>query len=523
MSVTLASERVMNLAEFLSQTSRRDPGGLALAWGDLRLTWAALDARVSALALHLARDHGVQPGDRLLVQSPNCNQLFELMFACFRLGAVYVPVNFRLMPQDVAKLAQSSGAVGFVHHSDFADHAAACREASAALRFCSDIRNLEAGIAQHQHQPCRNAPVLRDTPCWLFYTSGTTGLPKGAILTHGQMAFVINNHLCDLMPGLRHGETALVVAPLSHGAGVHHLAMVARGVTSVLSDSPRFDAAEIWRLIEDWRVVTMFTVPTILKMIVEADPDRAFDSSTLRFVIYAGAPMYRADQIRALNRLGPVLVQYYGLGEVTGAITVLPPHLHSTGPDFRIGTCGLPRTGMLIEVQDASGQALPPGETGEICVIGPAVVAGYHDNPAATDAAFRDGWFRTGDLGHMDAEGYLYLTDRASDMFISGGSNIYPREIEEKILALDHVAECAVLGVPDARWGEAGFAIVVLRPGVAPDEAGLRSALAASLASYKLPRHIRFFEALPKTGYGKISKKDLRQELRRRGFLPEDQ
>jgi fatty-acyl-CoA synthase len=377
MSVTPASLRVMNLADFLTQAARRDPEGLALVWGGLRLTWAALDARVSALALHLSQDHGLCPGDRLLVQAPNSNQLFELMFACFRLGVIYVPVNFRLLPQEVARLAESARPAGMVHHTDFADHAAACRAAAPGLRFCltigaaEDGAGVEAGIARHLGHACANAPVLRDTPCWLFYTSGTTGLPKGAILTHGQMAFVLNNHLCDLMPGLRHGETALVVAPLSHGAGVHHLAMVARGVTSVLPESPRFDAAEIWRLIRDWRVVTMFTVPTILKMIVEAEAARPVDAASLRFVIYAGAPMYRADQIRALNLLGPVLVQYYGLGEVTGAITVLAPDQHSSGPEFRTGTCGLPRTGMLVEVQDPHGRALSPGQTGEVCVIGP--------------------------------------------------------------------------------------------------------------------------------------------------------
>ena len=189
----------------------------------------------------------------------------------------------------------------------------------------------------------------------------------------------------------------------------------------------------------------MFTVPTILKMMVEHPAVDRYDHSSLRYVIYAGAPMYREDQKAALKKLGKVLVQYFGLGEVTGNITVLPPELHDPedGPQARIGTCGFERTGMQVSIQDDDGRELKPFETGEICVIGPAVFAGYYDNPEANAKAFRDGWFRTGDLGHMDEEGFVYITGRASDMYISGGSNIYPREVEEKILTHPAIGEVA--------------------------------------------------------------------------------
>ena len=192
-----------------------------------------------------------------------------------------------------------------------------------------------------------------------------------------------------------------------------------------------------------------------------------YDHSSLRFIIYAGAPMYREDQKAALKKLGKVLVQYFGLGEVTGNITVLPPTLHDPedGPHARIGTCGFERTGMQVSIQDDDGRELKPFETGEICVIGPAVFAGYYDNPEANAKAFRDGWFRTGDLGHMDEEGFVYITGRASDMYISGGSNIYPREVEEKILTHPAIGEVAVLGVPDPFWGEVGVAVCVAREG----------------------------------------------------------
>jgi fatty-acyl-CoA synthase len=247
-----------------------------------------------------------------------------------------------------------------------------------------------------------------------------------------------------------------------------------------------------------------------------------YDHSSLRYVIYAGAPMYRRDQKAALNRLGKVLVQYFGLGEVTGNITVLPPDLHDPedGPHARIGTCGFERTGMQVSIQGDDGSELKAFETGEICVIGPAVFAGYYDNPEANAKAFRDGWFRTGDLGHMDEEGFVYITGRASDMYISGGSNIYPREVEEKILTHPAIGEVAVLGVPDSFWGEVGIAVCVAREGADPvTELELAGYLATRLPRYKMPKRFFLWDALPKSGYGKVPKRLVRDELEARGLI----
>ncbi len=203
--------------------------------------------------------------------------------------------------------------------------------------------------------------LTRDDICWLFFTSGTTGKPKAAMLTHGQLGFVINNHLADLVPGITHEDASIVVAPLTHGAGVHQMLMVARGAATILPAAANFDAGEIWSLIEQWRVCTMFTVPTILKMMVEAPQRADYDTSCLSHIVYAGAPMYRSDQITALEALGPVLVQYFGLGEVTGTITQLPTYEHSVGADMRVGTCGFARTGMQVEIQGPEGQPMAPG------------------------------------------------------------------------------------------------------------------------------------------------------------------
>jgi fatty-acyl-CoA synthase len=297
----------------------------------------------------------------------------------------------------------------------------------------------------------------------------------------------------------------------------------ARGVATVLLPTERFDIDEAFRLIERYRVTNFFTVPTILKMLVEHPAADRYDHSSLRYIIYAGAPMYREDQKAALKKLGKVIVQYFGLGEVTGNITVLPAALHDEedGPEVKLGTCGFERTGMQVSIQDDTGRELNPFETGEICVIGPAVFAGYYDNPEANAKAFRDGWFRTGDLGHMDTEGFVYITGRASDMYISGGSNVYPREIEEKILTHGGVAEVAIVGVPDPLWGEVGYAVCVARPEATLTEADLIDFLAGKIAKYKMPKRFLIWDALPKSGYGKVPKRLVKDELIARGLMPE--
>ena len=521
------SRRVMNLSHLLRQCARRHGGAVGLAWGEARWTWADLDRRVDAAAAGLAA-RGVAKGDRVLVQSRNCNAMIESMFACFRLGAVWVPANFRQTPEEVAGLAETAGASVMVCGAGFPAHAAAVQACLPgmlviAIGAAGFGEPWDAMVAGHDGQALPDAAVEHDDPCWFFFTSGTTGRPKASVLTHGQMAFVVNNHICDLMPGLSHRDVSLVLAPLSHGAGVHFLVQVARCVPSILPAGDRLDPEEAWALVAQWRVTNLFTVPTIVKMLTEHPAVDRHDHSSLRHVIYAGAPMYREDQKYALGKLGPVLVQYFGLGEVTGAITVFPPELHhrEDGPQARAGTCGHERTGMQVSIQDDAGLEVAPFETGEICVCGPAVFAGYYDNPDANAKAFRDGWFRTGDLGHMDEEGFVFITGRASDMYISGGSNVYPREVEEKVLRHPAIAEVAVLGMPDRVWGEAGVAVCVLRDGAGLTGPELLAWLEGQVTRYKLPRDVVFWDALPKSAYGKITKRLIRAELEARAGAPD--
>ncbi len=520
-----------NLARLLSHTARLWPDKVGLIQGEQQWTWAQIDARVDALVAAL-RGLGLQKGDRILMQSRNNLALFESGWAAFRMGCVWVPINFRLIPDEVAYLGASSGAVVMLAEPMFAAHAMAARAASPVLRQVLWIGEAPAGelsyealVAQHLGAVVMDArfeaTVTQDDPLWFFYTSGTTGKPKAGILTHGQMSFVVTNHLADLIPGTTEQDVSIAVAPLSHGAGIHALLNVARGAATVLLPSEKMDPELVWQLIARHRVSNLFTVPTIVKMLVEHPAVDQYDHSSLRFMIYAGAPMYRADQRLALQKLGKVLVQYFGLGEVTGCITVLPAHMHSADdadPNAHIGACGKPRTGMEVAVLDAQMRPVATGEVGEICCRGPAVFAGYHDNPDATAEALRGGWFHTGDLGVLDARGLLFITGRESDMYISGGSNVHPREAEEVLLTHPGVAEVAVLGVPDRSWGEVGVAVVVRRPGTEPVTVeALLAFVDGRLARYRWPRQIFFWQVLPKSGYGKITKNDVRAQLFERG------
>jgi acyl-CoA synthetase (AMP-forming)/AMP-acid ligase II len=503
-----------NLACLLRQSAERYPARPGLIWGDRRWSWAALRRRVDNAAAGLAA-LGLQRGDRVLVHARNSNALFESMWAVWTLGAVWVPSNHRLSPAEIAYLAGSCRARAHLFDDIYPDHAAAAREANPAAQIHLTVSGWNT-LAETDAAALPLADMDRDDPAWFFYTSGTTGRPKAGVLTHGQMAFVVTNHLCDLMPGTTERDVSLVVAPLSHGAGIHALTQVARGAASVLPPGDRLDPEVAWALVAEHRVTNMFTVPTILTMLTRHDAVDRYDHSSLRYIIYAGAPMYRADQVHALRKLGPVLVQYFGLGEVTGNITVLPPHRHSVDdddPECPPGTCGQARTGMDVAILAADGVRLPPGETGEICVRGPAVFAGYFENAAANAASFRHGWFNTGDLGHLDARGFLFITGRASDMYISGGSNVYPREIEEALLLHPAVAEACVVGVPHPKWGECGVAVLVARDGAAIEPAAVLASLDGRLAKYKWPARVEVWDALPRSGYGKVPKAEVKRLL----------
>ena len=313
--------QVMNLARLLTHTAWLFPERVALIHGEQRWTWREVDARVDAMVDAL-RARGLKKGDRILVHSRNNLQMFESCWVAFRLGCVWVPTNFRLTPPEVAYLGASSGAVAMIAESAFAGHVDVVRAATPTLTQVVWIgaapdgqADYESLVQQHQGQHPAEATVDTDDPLWFFYTSGTTGRPKAAVLTHGQMAFVVTNHLADLIPGTTERDCSIAVAPLSHGAGIHMLLNVARGAATVLMPGETLDPERFWQLVEQHRVSNLFTVPTIVKRLVEHVSVDRHDHRWLRYLIYAGAPMYRADQKLALQKLGPVLVQYFGRSE----------------------------------------------------------------------------------------------------------------------------------------------------------------------------------------------------------------
>lgn len=501
----------MNIGRFLTHAAGRKPNHPALIHRNQTISYNDLNTRTDGLA-HALVEMGVGAKDRVLIHSNNHPDMVVALYAVWKTGAVIVPTNFRASPSDIVKMAHASGATTFIGNMAFANHL----EAMADDGCCRDKTLIIDGslndvIKPHTTKgPFVEASVLRDDPAWFFFTSGTTGFPKCAVLTHGQMGFVLNNHVADLMPGLRWHDASLVVAPLSHGAGLHLFVQISQCATNVLMPDDRFDVATAFCLIEKHKVSNLFTVPTIVKRMVDDEAVTRYDLSSLKHVVYAGAPMYRADQVKALEVLGPVIVQYFGLGEVTGAITVLPADEHTTDDTkMRVGSCGYPRTGMEVTILAPDGKRLEAGETGAIGVRGGAVFSGYLDNPSANAESFVDGWFLTGDIGYLDTDGYLYLTGRKSDMYISGGSNIYPREIEEVLLTHPDIDEVAIVGVPDHDWGEAGVAVIV----GTVDINNLRPWIAGRVARYKQPRDIFIWDALPKSGYGKVEKKTVRQML----------
>jgi fatty-acyl-CoA synthase len=462
---------------------------------------------------------GVGKGDAVLVQSRNCLEMLESIFSIWKIGAAWVPTNFRIHHSEITHMAELSDASVLICSNEFPDHASAARAAGVAHVVTIGL----ARSGEHSYDELVNANfgsvfksvgVEADDMCWLFFTSGTTGRPKAAVLTHGQMAFVLNNYLCDMAPDITEEDTSLVLTPLSHSAGLNQMAMITRGVTSVLTQSKNFDLDEVFGLIEKHRIANCFAVPTMIATMTSDPRISNYDLSSLRNVIYAAAPMLREHQKVALKQLGSCLTQYYGLGEVTGNITVLPARDHKIeDSEFRSGTAGYARTGMQIDIQDESGVSLPTGQVGEICVIGPAVFNGYYRNEEANARSFRNGWFRTGDLGYMDDQGFLFISGRTSDMFISGGSNVYPLEIEEKIAAHPAVREACVLGMPDKKWGEVGHAVVSLQQGATLTKEELDSFLKERLASYKIPRVLHIVDELPKSAYGKITKNLVREYL----------
>jgi acyl-CoA synthetase (AMP-forming)/AMP-acid ligase II len=510
----------MNVGQLLANAARRHPTRPAVRWGERRLDYATLDRRTNALARALV-GLGAARGDRVGVLMRNRPEMLEAMFACFKGGFCLVPLNSRFTEVDVAYHVDDSGAVAVL-----TDDEGASVVLGAAGRGPTRLEVVVAGdggapagayghddlIGNTDDAPA-TVPVGRDDLAWLFYTSGTTGRPKGAMLTHGNLAFATASWLADLTPMTEHDVT-LHAAPLSHGAGFHALAATARAAQQVIPPSPRFEPGAILELVVEAGVTNTWMVPTQIVMLLDHVGDRAPVLPALQRVVYGGAPFAPADLRRALEVFGPVFVQLFAQGETPMTATVLPAADHAAAlagdrPE-RLASAGYARPGMDVRVLDADDAELPPGEVGEVCVQGPAVMAGYWQRPDESAATLRNGWLHTGDLGRFDEHGYLYLLDRAKDLIITGGSNVYAVEVEAALADHPAVHEAAVVGVADRTWGETVVAVVIGDPASA---AALTEHCAAVLAAYKRPRRYVFVDELPRNAYGKVLKRELRDRF----------
>lgn len=511
----------MNTGHLISQARERNPDGTAFVWGEETLSYGEVARRVDALAASL-RSLGLQRGDRVAVFMPNCPQLLEIYFAVWQVGGSVAPLNAQFVPDEVVYHVEDCRArmIFFGDESREAmfkvwDKTDAVEEYICLENPAEGQRDYETMIREHVGAPQQIEEVSGGDPAWLFYTSGTTGKPKGAVLTHDNLSFVTVGWCADLMH-LEPEDVGLHAAPLTHGAGLHALALTAKAATQIIPTVPGFEAETFFDEVERHRVTNTWLVPTQIKRLIVSPALEQYDLSSLQYVVYGGSPMYVEDTKEALRKIGRVFVQLYGQGETPMTATYLRREDHlADGPEElvrHLASCGHTRTGMEVKILDEEDKELPRGEMGEICVRGPSVCKEYWERPEETAETLRDGWLHTGDLGNMDEHGYIYLVDRKKDMIISGGTNIYPREVEEVMLLHPAVQEVSVFGVPDESWGEATKAVVVLEPGDNVDAEELMDFCVERMASYKKPKSVDFADELPKSAYGKVLKRELRAQ-----------
>lgn len=509
----------MNPAVWVERHGRRMPDGPALAEGErVHATWAEFAARLGATAGGLRDTFGLSPGDRVAIVMRNRPEYLEAMFAIWHAGLVVVPVNARLHRDEIAYILEHSESAVAVTDDDHAE------DVESLVGTVASLRAVVVAPGERWDRLTSSSPValvdrLAGDPAWLFYTSGTTGRPKGATLTNRNLMMMSLSYFADI-DALSAQDAILHAAPISHGSGLYGLPHIARGAVSVVPESGGVDGDEIATLVRRWPGTSFFAAPTMVKRLSGDAAIASGDLSNLKTIIYGGAPMYLADLQDALGVFGPRLAQIYGQGETPMTITGLSKADHADRDHPRwidhMQSVGLPRTDVEVRVVDDDDRALPVGEIGEVVVRGDVVMPGYWNQPEATAEALRGGWLHTGDVGSFDTDGYLTLRDRSKDLIISGGMNIYPREVEEALLRHPGVSAVAVVGRPDAEWGEAVIAFVVAgeSDAGAPTVADLDRACLDSIARFKRPKEYRFVDSLPTNNYGKVVKRELRDQLR---------
>jgi len=495
----------MNLACWLEKWGRAAPERTAISLGGARYSsyrsWAARSRALAGSLRALCR-----PDDRVAIAMTNRPEFLEALFAVWHAGLAAVPMNAKLHTDEFGYIVTHSQASLTLASPDLAD--AVAPHGRTIVTGSAEWRRLDRGDG------IAVAPRRPDDLAWLFYTSGTTGRPKGAMLTHRNLMAATLAYLADIEP-VGAGDANLHAAPLSHGSGLYALPFVAMGANNVVPESGGFDPDEIAALLAAHGNVSFFAAPTMVSRLVNHSGFAGADHGGLRTIVYGGGPMHVETLKRAMDLLGPKLAQIYGQGEAPMTITSVSKALHAERSHPRwldiMGSVGLPRANVEVRVADADDRDLPLGEIGEVLVRGDVVMAGYWRDPEASAATLRGGWLHTGDVGAFDVEGFLALKDRSKDLIISGGSNIYPREVEEVLLRHPGVLEVSVIGRAHPDWGEEVVACVVARPERAVSAAELDALCLGAIARFKRPRDYVFLDTLPKNNYGKVLKTELRK------------
>ena len=502
----------MNIGLWLERSAKRRPAARAIYLGtDPVADYAAFHNRAARLAGWLAA-RGIQPGDRVAIFMANCPDYLIAMYGAWYAGAAVVPINAKLHGREAAWILENAGAKLALSSPGLSE---ALMEAGAPCEVIDQS-------SETFQAATRDGPVLAPVPrgpgdlAWLFYTSGTTGRPKGVMITHRMLEVMSLAYLADV-DAVSADQATLYAAPMSHAAGMYIMVHVLMGAGHICPASGGFNEAEIFDLARHFGNVHMFAAPTMVKRLTLYARESGETGTGLRTVVYAGGPMYLADIIEAEAQFGPVFAQVYGQGECPMAITALSRADISdrTRPDWqqRLASVGQAQSIVEIRIGDSEGREVPVGESGEIMVRGDAVMPGYWQNPDATAKTLVDGWLLTGDVGRMDQDGYLTLQDRSKDLIISGGSNIYPREVEEVLLQHPDIREVSVVGRPDPQWGEEVVAFVVPESGGAVDVGALEAHCLEHIARFKRPKQYIPLGALPKNNYGKVLKTELRRML----------
>jgi long-chain acyl-CoA synthetase len=510
-------DRMTTLGDVARYHQAARPEATALVFEGRTTTFADFDRHTDQVANALLAE-GLIQGDRIAYVGKNSDHYFELLFGAAKAGVVLAPIGWRLAPREIAYILGDAEARMVFVGPELIAHV---QDVAALILDQPMLIAMEPGEDGHpdfagwRDAASCDPPGVRITSADIaiqLYTSGTTGRPKGAMLTHNNILAPRKLAAVADMDWNRWGpdDISLVAMPVAHiggtGWGVVGLVNGAKGVVA-----REFDPTRVLDFIARDQISKMFMVPAALQIVVRQPHARQVDYSRLAYILYGAAPI-PLDLLReCIDVFGCGFVQQYGMTETTGTIVYLPPEDHDPAGNARMRSAGLPMPGVELKVLGEDGQALPPGEVGEVAIRSPANMAGYWKLPEATaDTIDADGWLRTGDAGYIDADGYLFIHDRVKDMIISGGENIYPAEVESAVYGHPHVAEVAVIGVPDDTWGEAVKAVVALKPGAPADPADIIAFARTRIAAFKAPKTIDFVEALPRNASGKILRRELR-------------